>query len=196
MMTTSSGDASACPSAARATCGMASMSGSWGRSTALTVSDVAPFLNRIALSFDPLATSAPRKPCAIAIVITKTATTMAMPPAVIAAVPLRTIIERRLYDPMSPISIDTPNARKRCFPAASASSVFLSGYLPQGVHDLQPRRRRRRNDRREDADERAEAQADEHVDVVDAEHRDEPAGETERFGVDDQARQQRAERAA
>ena len=37
-----------------------------------------------------------RKPCAIAIVITKTATTIAMPIAVIAAVPLRTIIERRL----------------------------------------------------------------------------------------------------
>jgi hypothetical protein len=52
--------------------------------------------SRIAFSFEPLATSAPRKPCAIAIVITNTATTMAIPIAVIAAVPLRTIIERRL----------------------------------------------------------------------------------------------------
>jgi hypothetical protein len=57
---------------------------------------VAPLRSRIAFSFDPLATSAPRKPCAIAIVITKTATTIAMPIAVIAAVPLRTVIERRL----------------------------------------------------------------------------------------------------
>jgi hypothetical protein len=32
----------------------------------------------------------------MAIVITNTATTIAMPPAVMAAVPLRTIIERRL----------------------------------------------------------------------------------------------------
>ena len=50
----------------------------------------------MAFSFEPLATSAPLNPCAIAIVITKTATTIAMPMAVIAAVPLRTVIERRL----------------------------------------------------------------------------------------------------
>jgi len=72
------------------------MIGSCGRSTALTFSDVAPFRSRIAFSFEPLATRAPRNPCAIAIVMMKTATTIAMPPAVIAAVPLRTIIERRL----------------------------------------------------------------------------------------------------
>ena len=72
------------------------MSGSWGRSTALTVSDVAPLRSTIAFCGDPLATSVARKPCAIASVITNTATTIAMPIAVIAAVPLRTIIERRL----------------------------------------------------------------------------------------------------
>ena len=96
MMTTSSADASGWPSVERATCGIDSISGSCGLNTALTVSDVDPFRSRIAFSFDPLATSAPRKPCAIAIVITNTATTIAMPIAVIAAVPLRTIIERRL----------------------------------------------------------------------------------------------------
>ena len=72
------------------------MIASCGRSTALTVSEVAPLRSRIAFSFDPLATSAPRKPCAMAIVMTNTATTIAMPMAVIAAVPLRTIIDRRL----------------------------------------------------------------------------------------------------
>ena len=45
---------------------------------------------------DPLATSVARKPCASASVMTNTATTIAMPIAVIAAVPLRTSIERRL----------------------------------------------------------------------------------------------------
>ena len=52
--------------------------------------------SRIALSTCPLDTSVRRKPCAIDSVITNTATTMAMPPAVIAAVPLRTSIERKL----------------------------------------------------------------------------------------------------
>jgi hypothetical protein len=45
---------------------------------------------------EPLDTSVARNPCAIASVMTNTATTIAMPPAVIAAVAFRTIIERRL----------------------------------------------------------------------------------------------------
>jgi len=96
MITTSSGDARTWPSVARATCGIASISGSCVRSTPLTVSEVAPFRSRIAFSLDPLATSAPLNPSAMAMVITNTATTIAMPMAVIAAVPLRTVIERRL----------------------------------------------------------------------------------------------------
>ena len=72
------------------------MIGTSVRSTALTVSAVAPLRSTIAFCGDPLATSVWRKPCAMASVITNTATTIAMPPAVIAAVPLRTIIERRL----------------------------------------------------------------------------------------------------
>ena len=50
----------------------------------------------IAFCGEPLATSVERNPCAIDSVITNTATTIAMPMAVIVAVPLRTIIERRL----------------------------------------------------------------------------------------------------
>ena len=50
----------------------------------------------MAFSGEPLATSVALKPCAIASVMTNTETTIAMPPAVIAAVPLRTIIDRRL----------------------------------------------------------------------------------------------------
>ena len=72
------------------------MSANSGLSTALTVSDVALLRSTIAFWGDPLATSVERKPCAMASVITNTATTMAMPIAVIAAVPLRTSIERRL----------------------------------------------------------------------------------------------------
>ena len=64
--------------------------------TALRLSAVEPFRSTMAFWVDPLATSVARKPWAIASVITKTATTIAMPPAVIAAVPLRTTIERRL----------------------------------------------------------------------------------------------------
>ena len=96
MMTTSSGEVSGRPPASRATCGRLSTIGRSARRTALTVSAVAPLRRTIALPGEPLATSVARKPCAMASVITNTATTMAIPPAVIAAVLLRTIIERRL----------------------------------------------------------------------------------------------------
>ena len=96
MITTSSEDVSGRPSGPRATCGRASRIGTSGRRTALVVSAVEPLRRTIAFAGDPLATSVARNPCAIARVITNTATTMAMPPAVIAAVPLRTAIERKL----------------------------------------------------------------------------------------------------
>ncbi len=95
-MTTSSGDSRARPSAPRATCGIASSSGTCDFSTALTFSEVADFRITMAFCGEPLETSVELKPCAIASVITNTATTIAMPMAVIAAVPLRTTIERRL----------------------------------------------------------------------------------------------------
>ena len=96
MIVNSSADDNGRPSDPRATCGMLSTIGRSGRITALVVSAVELLRRMMALSGDPLATSVARNPCAIASVITKTATTIAMPPAVIAAVPLRTTIERRL----------------------------------------------------------------------------------------------------
>ncbi len=96
MIVSSSGDASGRPSAPRAICGKVSTIGTSGRMTALVVSAVAALRSTIALPGAPLATSVARKPCASASVITNTATTIAMPMAVMAAVPLRTIIDRRL----------------------------------------------------------------------------------------------------
>ena len=60
------------------------------------VSAVEPFLKTMAFCGEPLATSVARNPWAMASVMTNTATTMAMPIAVITAVALRTVIERRL----------------------------------------------------------------------------------------------------
>src|SRR5262245_55006662 len=163
MMTTSSGESSACPSARRATCGIASSSGISCFSTALTFSDVAPFRITIAFCGDPLATSVELKPCAIDSVITNTATTIAMPMAVIAAVPLRTSIERKLYEPTRPISV-----------IGRTRPVLRSRHAPQRVHDLQPGCHDRREQRREKTDQRAQAQTDRHVSVADAERRNEP----------------------
>ena len=63
---------------------------------ALVVSEVTLLRSTIAFPGDPLDTSVALNPCASASVMTKTATTIAMPPAVMAAVALRTVIDRKL----------------------------------------------------------------------------------------------------
>ena len=96
MMTTSSGDASGWPSLPRATCGIASISGSWRAQHRAHRLGGRALAQQDGVLVRAAGDERAVKPCAIAIVITKTATTIAMPMAVIAAVPLRTVIERRL----------------------------------------------------------------------------------------------------
>src|SRR5580765_4287202 len=133
------------------------MIGTCCRVTALTVSDVAPLRRTIALSTWPLDTSVIWNPC-----------------------------DRQGHDEHGDDHGDAAGGHRRgpladqhraqvvtayethTFSAISREPSAMSGDPPQRVDDLQPRRHHRRNQRREDADERAQSETDDGVQVADA----------------------------
>src|SRR5581483_8078738 len=85
------------PDASRLICGRNLSASNWSRLTAEEVSVVDPLRTTTTLSGDPVSLIAELSPATIAITITNTATTSAIPPAVIAVDTRLTSRLRRLY---------------------------------------------------------------------------------------------------
>ena len=140
--------------------------------TALTFSDVAPLRMMMAFCGEPLATSVARKPCAIDSVMTKTATTMAMPIAVMPPCPCARPSSAGCSWRSRPMryatrrSASTIFSREAMIAGTTPATMPMTALMPTPIGG---------------------------VGRADAEDRHEAAGDAERLAVDDEPRQAGAE---